>query len=349
MNITTRSNLSFGLIILGAAFTLIVCPIGQVLAQEAPPEIPGNPGVPGLLAEIAALEIELAETEDELAETEGELADTEDELAETEDELADTEEELADTEDELNAERQLFRVPRTGQDQCWDAPSNDPDDPHNPGPCASNGQDGDKQAGLAPPLNRFVDNDNGTITDRFTRLVWLKTGDCITTDWKSAVFVAGVFSGHATVPLCGVVDDSHLGDWRLPNVNELMSLLDYGAMTTKGVGLPDGHPFTDFGGYYWTSTTFGLAPDFGPSNLVYPCRRQGYDDNRFRFNDAYVVNVSTGDLVRLPKELGTNISKRHKIGDGGSCTSLGFTSGSPEDGPYAFPKPGLIVVRDAIE
>jgi hypothetical protein len=320
------------------------------LAQEAPPEIPGNPGVPGLLAEIAALEIELADTEDELAETEEELADTEDELADTEDELAETEDELADTEEELNAERQLFRVPRTGQDQCWDAPSNDPDDPHNTGPCASNGQDGDKQAGLAPPLDRFIDNDNGTITDKFTRLVWLKDGVCsgiATIDWKSAVILAGVISGNATIPICGVVDDSHLGDWRLPNVNELMSLLDYGSMTTFGVGLPDGHPFVGYAGYYWTSTTFGLAPDFGPSNFVYPCRRQGYDDNRFRFNDAYVVNVSTGDLVRLPKESGTNISKRHKIGDGGSCTSVGFASGSPAD--YAYPEPGLIVVRDAKE
>ena len=62
MNITTRSNLSFGLIILGAAFTLIVCPIGQVLAQGSPPEMPGNPGVPGLLAEIAALEKENKES-----------------------------------------------------------------------------------------------------------------------------------------------------------------------------------------------------------------------------------------------------------------------------------------------
>jgi len=334
------------------------------LAQEAPPEIPDNPGVPGLLAEIDALEEELAETEDELAETEDELAETEEVLADTEEVLADTEVVLAytvevlaytevvlaATDDELNAERQLFRVPRTGQDQCWDAPSNDPDDPHNTGPCASNGQDGDKQAGLAPPLDRFIDNDNGTITDKFTRLVWLKNGLCTATiDWKGAVTLARVISGNATIPICGVVDDSHLGDWRLPNVNELMSLLDYGSMTTFGVGLPDGHPFVGYTDYYWTSTTFGLAPNFPPSNFVYPCRRQGYDDNRYRFNDAYVVNVSTGDLVRLPKESGSNISKRHKIGDGGSCVSLGFASGSPDDSPYVFPIPRMIAVRDAKE
>jgi len=342
-----------------ATLTLAFVPVGQTHAGNGPPEKSDNPGVPGLLAKISELEHELAETEDELSETEDELAETEDELSETEDALADaedalaeTEEELADLEDELNAEKKLFRVPQTGQDQCWDAPSNDPDDPHLTGPCASNGQDGEKQAGLAPPQNRFVDNNNGTITDTFTRLVWLKTGDCLTTDWESAVFIAGVISGNATVPICGIVDDSHLGDWRLPNVNEMMSLLDYGAMTFSGAGFPDGHPFTDvftdFGEYYWTSTTFGLRADFDTSNFVYPCRRQGYDDNRFRFNDAYVVNVATGDLIRLPKELGTDISKRHKIGSGGSCTSSGFASGGPADG-RAFPVPGLLVVRDATE
>ena len=128
-----------------------------------------------------------------------------------------------------------------------------------------------------------------------------------------------------------------------------MSLLDYGSMTTFGAGLPDGHPFVGYIGYYWTSTTFGLAPDYRPSDLVYPCRRQGYDDNRFRFNDAYVVNLTTGDLVRLPKELGIDISKRHKIGDGGSCTSLGLASGSPDTTRYSFPTPRMIAVRDAKE
>jgi hypothetical protein len=50
--------------------------------------------------------------------------------------------------------------------------------------------------------------------------------------------------------------------WRLPTVEELLSLLD---PTTGQAGqfLPAGHPFTqinstDFGGY-WTATTFGAS------------------------------------------------------------------------------------------
>lgn len=332
------------------AALLFAC-LAYTSVQADIPAISGNEGMPGLIAEIEALQAELDAAESELEETEADLAATEDELGDIEDELAETEEELAQTEEELAAEKRRFRIPRTGQDECFDAFSKDPDDPHFTVHCTDTGQDGDARSGLVPPTNRFTDNGDGTVTDNFTRLVWLQSANCIAAtepDWDTALNLAAALPG-TTFPLCGLGEGSVPGDWRVPNVNELMSLVSYGTNATNGTGLPDGHPFIDFEGYYWTSTTFGLQSDQPVSQIIYPCRRQGYPDNRLRFNDAYVVNINTGEVVRLPKESGPNITKRHKTSDGGSCTGLGFTSGSPDASPHAFPAPRFIAVRDAAE
>ncbi len=52
----------------------------------------------------------------------------------------------------------------------------------------------------------------------------------------------------------GLEDGSKPGDWRLPNLRELQSLLDYGRSYPS---LPENHPFIEllWGSYYWTSTT----------------------------------------------------------------------------------------------
>ena len=52
---------------------------------------------------------------------------------------------------------------------------------------------------------------------------------------------------------CGLSDGSVAGDWRLPNRNELMTLLDLG---TFNLALPAGNPFLNFvASNYWSSTT----------------------------------------------------------------------------------------------
>ena len=47
--------------------------------------------------------------------------------------------------------------------------------------------------------------------------------------------------------------------WRLPNINELESLVDCG---THSLALPDGHPFNEVGDVYWSSTTSLYEPDW---------------------------------------------------------------------------------------
>jgi len=121
------------------------------------------------------------------------------------------------------------------------------------------GDDGDLQMGVVWPNPRFTDNADGTITDNLTRLIWLKDANCFgVRNWGNALSdVNGLANG-----TCGLTDGSTAGDWRLPNVRELLSLIHYGFYSpalpnTTGTGQwTAGDLFTDqISSYYWSSTT----------------------------------------------------------------------------------------------
>lgn len=120
--------------------------------------------------------------------------------------------------------------------------------------------DGALQIGVAWPVPRFTDNSDGTVTDNLTGLIWLKSARCeIFFDgdpighnqrsWSNALTAANSLAeGY-----CGLSDGSSAGDWRLPNVRELHSLIDFSQYNPV---LPSGHPFTGVQSYsYWSSTT----------------------------------------------------------------------------------------------
>ena len=127
------------------------------------------------------------------------------------------------------------------------------------------GDDGNLTMGVAWPDPRFTDNENGTVTDNLTGLIWLKDANCAGTRkiWTEALdFCNGLCDGCTNCGGvngdCNLSDDSVAGDWRLPNVKELQSLIDYG---THNPALPSGHPFTGVESYrYWSSTTNAYHP-----------------------------------------------------------------------------------------
>ena len=112
------------------------------------------------------------------------------------------------------------------------------------------GDDGDLEKGVTWPNPRFTDNGDGTVTDNLTGLMWLKTANCFgTRTWDQALSDCNGLSNGS----CGLTDGSVDGDWRLPNVNELISLVDRGRLIPP---LPFGHPFTNVrSDPYWSSTT----------------------------------------------------------------------------------------------
>ena len=132
-------------------------------------------------------------------------------------------------------------LPSTGQNLCYDAAGGVV-------ACAGTGQDGETQRGAAcPPPPRFADRGDGTVTDNLSGLTWLKNATCADiqsaggSDWATADRSANALHNGQ----CLLSDGSVAGDWRLPNVNELESLVD---LSRNYPPLPDGQPFTNVGG-----------------------------------------------------------------------------------------------------
>ncbi|SJZ88006.1 Protein of unknown function [Trichlorobacter thiogenes] len=102
--------------------------------------------------------------------------------------------------------------------------------------------------------SRFTDNSNGTVTDNYSGLIWLKNASCTETvggisnssgklTWANAL----TWSNNLSSGLCGLTDGSSTGQWRLPNVNELLSL---------GPVWPPASPFTSVqSSQYWSSSS----------------------------------------------------------------------------------------------
>ena len=134
-------------------------------------------------------------------------------------------------------------VEKTGQTTCYmeDVPYDEID-------CTGTGRDGDLQKGVAWPDPRFTDNLDGTVTDHLTGLTWLKDANCFgERTWVDALSDC---NGLATGS-CGLTDGSVPGDWRLPNIRELQSLIDYSSAMPA---LPSGYPFINVDFIFWSST-----------------------------------------------------------------------------------------------
>jgi len=103
--------------------------------------------------------------------------------------------------------------------------------------------------------SRFIDNQDGTVTDNLTKLIWLKDPDCFgVIDWRSAMrAVQGLKDGDCgTNPAFVLSDGSSAGDWRLPTMSELCTLIDF---SRRDPALPEGHLFGGISpGYHWSAT-----------------------------------------------------------------------------------------------
>jgi hypothetical protein len=124
----------------------------------------------------------------------------------------------------------------TGQTKCYDTGGAEID-------CTSAdfpGQDGFYQKGC-PTADRFVDNRDGTVTDRCTNLMWQKDT------------AAGAYSWQEALQYCEGLELGGHDDWRLPNLRELASIVEYGRVD------PSIDPIFGAGSlYYWSSTTHTL-------------------------------------------------------------------------------------------
>ncbi|NQT58991.1 MAG: DUF1566 domain-containing protein [Bacteroidetes bacterium] len=127
--------------------------------------------------------------------------------------------------------------------------------------------DGSLELGVAWPYPRFIIND-GLVFDALTGLLWKQEPYNTAVTWEDAMI-------HAEN-----LDYGGYSDWRLPNRNEMRSLVSYGASSNDmylsgkfDTTIPEGR-------FWWTSTTY--ASPYGSSR-------------------AWVIYLDTGNSVDMPK------------------------------------------------
>ena len=135
-------------------------------------------------------------------------------------------------------------LPRTGQHRCYNIRGDEI-------ACPGTGQDGAVRAGFVWPAPRFAITDTAAI-DWVTGLCWLRQADITgkPVSWDDAL---------AAVSLLNRSRPHGWSRWRLPNINELESLVD---CANHNPALPADHPFTDVRDEYWSSTTSVFAAEW---------------------------------------------------------------------------------------
>lgn len=132
--------------------------------------------------------------------------------------------------------------------------------------------------------NDFIDNENGTLTDTATGLMWQQADSGEAMNWNEALRLVEQKNA-----------ENYLGynDWRLPNVKELQSIVDYTRSpdTTNSAAIDPlflASPITNEADQndfpcYWSSTTHANWTDMPGSHGAYIAfgRAMGYMDNNW--------------------------------------------------------------------
>ncbi len=152
----------------------------------------------------------------------------------------------------------------------------------------------------------FVDNRDGTITDRASGLMWAQDDSGTGMDWEAALAWVESLNAERYLGYC---------DWRLPDAKELQSLVDYRrSPDTTGSAAIDplfsATAITNEGGqvdypFYWTSTTHARDGAWAGSAAVYVAfgRALGYMNGHWmdvHGAGAQRSDPKTGDPADFP-------------------------------------------------
>ncbi|MDM8561445.1 sulfatase-like hydrolase/transferase [Candidatus Parabeggiatoa sp. HSG14] len=185
--------------------------------------------------------------------------------------------------------------------------------------------------------NEFANNDDGTVTDKASGLMWQQADDSTARNWQdSLAYCEGLkLSGH--------------NDWRLPDIKELQSIVDY---TRHNPAIdPEVFTQTDPEGWFWSSTTHGD----NITTAAYICfgkcdSKDGVDThgagaqrsdpkvgdpaNYANFGGAQDDDVRINNYARCVR--GSNVSLNYDSSDIDSAGSL--PGGTSKETPNSVPK-----------
>ena len=136
---------------------------------------------------------------------------------------------------------------KTGQTLCYDAAGATI-------ACAGLGQDGTYLKGAA---RSYSTTTYSTVIDNATGLMWKKCSQGQATSTTSCTGSATTMTWTAATSTCSTDTTDGYSDWRLPNQNELLSLVDYSA-SSPAINTTY-FPATQSSGY-WSSTSYKPSP-----------------------------------------------------------------------------------------
>src|SRR6185369_3222316 len=160
------------------------------------------------------------------------------------------------------------QLPATNQTACFSENGNTR-------PCAGTGEDGEKLAGVAWPAPRFTDMGDGTVKDKLTDLIWSKRANSPDINAAAPFVCANAGNDMTWLQSLNFIaclnTNSYRGftDWRLPNLNELESMVNAGTVDTSvylnASGFVQVQP-----SQYWSSTS-------DASDLPFPSAASAWD------------------------------------------------------------------------
>ncbi len=172
-------------------------------------------------------------------------------------------------------------------------------------------------------VNDFEDNQDGTISDQATGLMWSKADSAAAMNWKNAL--AWVQTKNA---------ENYLGhdDWRLPNAKELQSILDYSRSpdVTASAAIDPVFEATSFTnedgqadwGWYWTSTTHASSNGMGGAGIYLAFGRAG-GWQQTQAGCFSLVDVHGAGAQRSDPKNSNNLVEMGSICNGGTAYGLG--------------------------
>ncbi len=126
---------------------------------------------------------------------------------------------------------------------------------------------------IAYGKNNFVDNNDGTISDLATGLMWQKADDGVARDWEEALNYA---------------ENAEIGgytNWRLPNAKELQSIVDY-SRSPQTTGSPAINPIFE--------TTEINYPDGSPGHFPFFWSGTSHLDGKNPFSNGVYIAFGEG-------------------------------------------------------
>ena len=157
--------------------------------------------------------------------------------------------------------------------------------------------------------NSFINNEDGTITDQATGLMWMQNDNGLAIAWEDALSYAESYSY------------AGYSDWRLPDIKELQSILDYtrSPETTNSAAIDPAFNCTQITNeagnadyaWYWSNTTFCSQTPTKGNNACYMSfgRAMGYMSNLGGWIDVHGAGAQrsdpkTGDPADWPTGFG---------------------------------------------